>query len=249
MGKAVAFNRKGIVAIAVLVMLALFAGIVLATGDDTEVVREGKSSATSSSVPSDNSNSSGALSTSRTPDPVVEPPVPAEPEPAIPRTDPATGADGTCDPGGPEAGPGQRQVLVFFHCEVPDQEIGRNVAPVPRLVADSPAVLESSLSELLAGPSESERAAGFYSPFSEATSGFLRGVAIDDGRARIDFVDKFRQIDNVGTTNVSGQIYQELNRTVFQFDTVTAIVYSLNGSAEAWCELHGAECGEVRRQK
>lgn len=248
MDKSVAFRRKGIVVLVVLLMLALLAGVVLATGDDAEVAREGTSNTTSSSVPAGASNSSGALSTSPASDPAVDAPIPAESEPAIPRTEPATGVDGTCDPGDPETGPGQRQVLVFFHCEVPDQEIGRNVAPVPRLVADSPAVLESSLSELLAGPSEAERAAGFYSPFSEATTGFLRSVTIDEGIARIDFADEFRRIDNVGTTNVSGQIFQELNRTVFQFDTVSAIVYSLNGSAEAWCELHGAECGEVRRQ-
>jgi hypothetical protein len=57
-------------------------------------------------------------------------------------------------------------------------------------------------------------------------------VTIDDeGVARIDFAEDFSRIDNVGTTGVTGMVFGELNRTVFQFDTVSAIMYSLGGQS------------------
>lgn len=240
-----ASKRKGIVGLGAVLVLALLAGVALATSDDAEVVRGEAANATSSSAPTGASHSPGTSSASPTSVLAAEP---APPEPVIPRTEPARGVNSTCETGGEQPGPDQQVVIVYFHCDLPDQQRGRTVAPVHRPVADSPAVLESALGELLRGPTEAERAAGFYSPFSEGTSRVLRRVAIEDGLARIDFAGDFRRIDNVGTTGVSGQIYGELNRTVFQFDSVTAIVYSLEGSEQAWCDLHEAECGEVVRR-
>jgi hypothetical protein len=162
-------KRSSFLGIGVVLILALVAGVVLATGDGAEMSREAASNETSWPFPSDSSDSSGPFSR-----PAVGRPEPAGLEPVIPRTEPVKGVDSTCQTGRQDPGPSQRQVLVYFHCDVaPDQERGRTVVPVPRLVTDSPGVLESSLSELLIGPSEIERADGFYSPFSDGTSSLL----------------------------------------------------------------------------
>jgi hypothetical protein len=167
----------------------------------------------------------------------------------IPRTGPKKGVVPNCKPPAPppDAGSAVRQVFVYFHCNVPEEAPSRTVVPVPRLVKDSPAVLRASLTELVRGPTEAERNVGIFSAFSPGTSGLLRGVTIQDGVAKIDFSDDVSRIDNLGTTNVSGQVYRELNATVFQYDTIDGVVYSLNGSPEAWCEVLVSQCGVIRR--
>jgi hypothetical protein len=176
--------------------------------------------------------------------------VPTPRDTVIPRTGPKKGVVPTCKPPAPpltDAGSAVRQVFVYFHCNVPEEAPSRTVVPVTRLVKDSPAVLRASLTELLQGPTEAERNVGIFSAFSPGTSGLLRGVTIQDGVAKIDFSDDVSRIDNLGTTNVSGQVYRELNATVFQYDTIDGVVYSLNGSPEDWCEVLVAECGLIRR--
>lgn len=67
-------------------------------------------------------------------------------ESVIPGTGPKAGIIATCDSGQPDLGPGECLVTVYFHCDAPDEESLRNVAPVRRAVEDSPAVLESESS-------------------------------------------------------------------------------------------------------
>lgn len=168
-------------------------------------------------------------------------------EEVIPRTPPKRGIHATCDAGPPERPAGTREVLVYFHCAPPGEVRDQQTAPVRRAIRETTAILEATLRELAGGPTPKEQDVGFYSPFSARTRNLLKGVKLEGGVATVDFSSELRRLDNIGTTGVSSTLYQELNETIFQFSTVSSIVYTLDGSAEAWCELHGADCAPVRR--
>ena len=95
----------------------------------------------------------------------------------------------------PTAGPTTPQpqtmtVRVFFHEQAPGPESdpGR-VVPVSRTVPRSLKVATAALNELLRGPTTRERAAGYWSFFSDDTAGMLRGVRVTGGTGFADFRD------------------------------------------------------------
>jgi hypothetical protein len=130
-------------------------------------------------------------------------------------------------------------VLVHFSA-------GEEVAPVERRVA-GPAVLRAALEAQLRGPTAEERARGLHSFFSEATAGRLRSVALEAGRARVDFEDLSGIIPNASTSAGSGQLLAELNATVFQFAEVEEVEYRFEGSCEAFWNFLQGSCEVVRR--
>ena len=73
-------------------------------------------------------------------------------------------------------------VRVLFHeqAPAPESDPGR-VVPVSRTVPWSPKVATAALNELLRGPTTRERAAGYWSLFSDDTAGMLRGVRVTGG--------------------------------------------------------------------
>lgn len=144
----------------------------------------------------------------------------------------------------PRTEQGERILRVFFHCG--DDTYGAHVVAVPRKVPDTPAVLTAALSELLKGPTPSESELGLHSPFDEDADA-LKRVEVVGAQARIDFSLAYLDIPNIGTTNLGGMAYEELNRTVFQFANIDSIVYSIGGDTETWCELYGIPCEAVSR--
>lgn len=128
----------------------------------------------------------------------------------------------------PEAGPGQRVVHVTFTCR-------GDYLPVPRVVQDTPAVLLRALQELVGGPTEPERDAGFHSFFSQETAGSVRSVVVDaDGVARIDFTDFSTIIPNASSSAGSGDLLAQLRLTIFQYPTIREARLSFDGSCEAF---------------
>lgn len=125
-------------------------------------------------------------------------------------------------------------VKVFFHKGVPDDPA--KVTPVDRSVPKTAMVATAALRELLAGPTSSERAAGYWSQFSAVTAGQLRGVRVDGGVAYADFNDFSRVIPNASSSFGSAALLAELDATVKQFGTVKSTVYSFNGNVDAFYE-------------
>jgi hypothetical protein len=122
---------------------------------------------------------------------------------------------------------------VFFTCSDPD---GRLVA-VYRTTDRSSAVLRAALQSLLAGPTAAERAAGLTSWFSDQTSGMLQNVVIDpQGTATVDFGDLRTVIPNASASAGSKLLLSQLDATVFQFPTVKAAIYRINGSCTDFTE-------------
>lgn len=110
------------------------------------------------------------------------------------------------------------------------------VVPVRRTVPRTPMVATAALNALLAGPTSAERDAGYWSHFSAATAGMLRGVRIGNGLAHADFKDFSRIIPNASSSAGSAALLAELDATLKQFGTVKSTVYSFNGDVAAFYE-------------
>jgi hypothetical protein len=120
--------------------------------------------------------------------------------------------------------------------------------PVEREIPRGAGVLRATLEAQLRGPTTAEQEAGFFSWFSDETAGMLGDVRLDDtGRAIIDFRDFSRTISGASTSAGSRILLNELNRTVFQFDTVRSVEYRIEGSCEAFWNWLQAECTVVER--
>lgn len=99
---------------------------------------------------------------------------------------------------------------------------------------EAPAVARGALQALLAGPTRQERAQGATSFFSANTANLLNVVTITQGTARVDFDDRFGDINNASTSCGSEQLLSELDKTVQQFPTVDRTIYSLDGDVAAF---------------
>ncbi len=166
--------------------------------------------------------------------------------PAVTPTQPPVTVPGplpTCTPTVPA--PGSARILrLHFTCgdrvrPTPDSYVQRGV---PR--DDLP--LTTTLELLVAGPIEAEIDAGFTSVFSEATADTFTGVSIDAGTAAIDFSDLEDSLE-IDVEEEADFLLAELNGTVFQFDTINAIEYRLDGSCEEFYAMLGRSCTAISR--
>ncbi|MGI8759365.1 MAG: GerMN domain-containing protein [Acidimicrobiales bacterium] len=122
------------------------------------------------------------------------------------------------------------------------------VTPVSRQVPRTSGVLRAALEQLLAGPTDAEHAQGLRSFFSKETAGMLIDVTIGpDGTAVVDLGDLRPVIPNASTSAGSGQLLAQLEATVFQFATVSAVEYRIDGSCEAFWEWLQRSCQTVAR--
>jgi spore germination protein GerM len=134
---------------------------------------------------------------------------------------------------------GEMVVSVFFTCDL-------DASPVPsyRLTPVATAVLRASLEQLVAGPTQSEADAGVQSWFSSSTAMMLADVTISDGHAVVDFHDLRTLIPNASSSAGSRMLLSQLDATVFQFSTVSSVVYRIEGDCGAfneWLQLGGCE--------
>lgn len=158
----------------------------------------------------------------------------------IPSADP-TG----CGWGPASPTPGPDVVLVWFTCAGPFDPAQPGVGQTGRRV-DADATLEermaAALRALLAGPTETERAAGLTSWFSEATARALLAVSVEEGLATIDFADFSAVIPNASTSAGSAMLLSELNATMFQFSEVQGFLYRFDGDCGAFWNWLQAGC-------
>ena len=99
---------------------------------------------------------------------------------------------------------------------------------------EAPAVARGALEALLVGPTAQERAQGATSFFSAETADLLNSVTITEGTARVDFDDRFGDINNASTSCGSEGLLSELDNTLKQFPTVDQTIYSLDGDVAAF---------------
>jgi len=114
-----------------------------------------------------------------------------------------------------------------------------SVVPVERTVPATEMVATTALNELLAGPTDAELDAGYWSSFNQATVGMLHTVRVANGVAHVDFRDFSGTIPNATTPFGSAALMAELDTTLKQFPTVKSTVYSFNGDIAAfYSRLH-----------
>lgn len=130
-------------------------------------------------------------------------------------------------------------VRVWFHR-------AESLVAVPRPGADPS--LRGALESLLAGPTPAERSRGFDSWFEEETRDALQDVRMEGDRALIDFDASLPSaIPGAGSSAGSEVLLGALDSTVFQFPSVQAVEYRLDGSCDAFWEWLQRECAVVRR--
>ncbi|HLJ07867.1 MAG TPA: Gmad2 immunoglobulin-like domain-containing protein [Acidimicrobiia bacterium] len=137
----------------------------------------------------------------------------------------------------PTAPAGEMVVTVFYSCGVDGPPV-----PTYRLYPPTTAVLRTALDQLFAGPSAQERAAGLTSWFSTSTAGYVRSVTLSSGKATVDLADLRPVIPNASASAGSHLLLAQLDATVFQFATVTSVIYEIDGSCQTfgeWLQLNG----------
>jgi hypothetical protein len=154
-----------------------------------------------------------------------------------------TQAVATCREPAPATGSGT-VVRVFYTCGTSGVPTADSF--VYREVPETDLVLTATLTELVKGPEPNEAELGFVSFFSAATVDALADVSLNSGRATVE-LRGLEEIENI-STSTGGQFFvANLNANVFQFDTIDAVEYRLNGSCDAFWALVEAQCQLVTR--
>jgi hypothetical protein len=112
------------------------------------------------------------------------------------------------------------------------------VVPVEREVGGRP-TLQTGMEQLLAGPTDQERAQGLGGWFSEATRDLLISAERDGEVARVDFKDLRDVIPNASSSCGSAALLAQLDSTAKQFGA-TQTLYSINGDLDTfynWLQL------------
>ncbi len=145
-----------------------------------------------------------------------------------------------CHRAAPIPDEGSRVIRLFYSC-------GDAAAPtgdtwVYRAVPDEGEILAQTMEQFVAGPTSEERADGFRSVFSPATSDAVISVAEDAGRVVVDLRDlgplPSLKVDGGGAFLVAG-----LNNSLFQNGEILTIEYRVAGSCDAfWAYLGSTEC-------
>ena len=101
------------------------------------------------------------------------------------------------------------------------------VFSVDRTVPKTDAVARAALEELLKGPTDSEKSAGFYSNINPGVK--INSLTITNGVARVDFS---KEMETTGGSCKVTEIRSEINFTLKQFPTVKSVIISINGRTE-----------------
>jgi spore germination protein GerM len=128
----------------------------------------------------------------------------------------------------PTRGSAAHVFVYFAHPDLGD--VCEQVFPVARAVerADPTA----ALTQLLAGPTEIERALGYQSWFSTGTAGLLRTVSLSSGVATVDLGDISRVIPNASSSCGSHALLGALDATLRQFPSITRACYAIEGEMD-----------------
>jgi hypothetical protein len=123
---------------------------------------------------------------------------------------------------------------VYFH-KAQDSDPSAVVA-LPRTVSGPVRVVDAAVAALLAGPTDAERAEGYWSHFSTATADRLNFVRAGNQAVHADFRDFSAVIPNASSSAGSAALLAELDATLMQFGTAATAIYSFDGDVAAFYE-------------
>jgi hypothetical protein len=119
---------------------------------------------------------------------------------------------------------------VFFNNNQKDPRLDfcEKVYPTERRVPKTKAVAQAALSELLKGPTITERRNGFITQVSPGV--IVQKLTIENGTAKVDFNESLQGYGGGGCAAVA--IRSQIEETLKQFPTVKKVVISVNDRTE-----------------
>jgi hypothetical protein len=145
-------------------------------------------------------------------------------------------AEPTASPTASEPSPQAETVRIFL--SRPGGGDCAEVVAVDREVGGRP-TLQTGMEQLLAGPTEQEKAEGLGGWFSESTADMLISAEREGDVARVDFRDLREVIPNASSSCGSAGLLAQLDSTAKQFGA-TRTLYSINGDLDTfynWLQL------------
>ena len=128
-----------------------------------------------------------------------------------------------------EVTPQTSTIKVFFNNSQLDPEYSCNkVFSVQRQIPKTQAVARAALEQLLQGPTDAEKAQGFFTSINSGVK--IQSLTIQAGTAYVDFDDQI-EFQVGGSCRVSA-IRAEITQTLKQFPTVSEVIISVNGRTE-----------------
>ena len=176
----------------------------------------------------DTSTTDDQTTTTAAPATTAEPTTTAAPEPTT------TTTQATAD---------EQPVLVYFSVD------GDDCAAVDAFERSGPSdtdPVQLALTELLGGPTSEEEGAGAGSFFTAETADALSELDLSDGLLTVEFRD-IRFLNNASTSCGSQALLSSLSNTVFQFDEVERVRFTIWGSCSLFWNWLQTECSEVTR--
>jgi spore germination protein GerM len=142
------------------------------------------------------------------------------------------------------AAPATMRLQVYFnHAGLAAQpDDCATVFAVTRQLPRTDAVATAALRLLFAGPSEAERAAGYRSPFSAATSGLLKSLRIEHGTAYVNLNDPRTLLAGASSSCGAAELRTQIERTLRQFPTVRRVIVAIDGEPRSFYEWMGESC-------
>lgn len=121
-------------------------------------------------------------------------------------------------------------VKVFYSSQVEDPQVMEcnRTYPVERHIARTPAVARAALEELLKGPTEEEKVAGYFTSLNDGVR--INSLTIVDGVARVDFDARLEE--GIGGSCHVAAIRSQIASTLRQFPTVNEVIIGVEGRVE-----------------
>ncbi len=121
--------------------------------------------------------------------------------------------------------------LYFPNNKLATSDCVAKVFPVERKIPKTPGVARAALEQLFAGPTEEEKAKGFYSDFSPETKSFFLSVNIKDGVSYVNFNDPtLTPVTGNFTTSCGGSnLFGQVENTLKQFPSIKKVFFAIKG--------------------
>ena len=116
------------------------------------------------------------------------------------------------------------------------------VQPLTRTVPKTSAVAKAALEQLFAGPTDHERAQGYFSWFSQETKSALLSVNVKNKTAYVNLRDITRTITSASSSCGSTILMAQMESTLKQFPTISKAFFAIEGSPEDFYGFLQMEC-------
>jgi spore germination protein GerM len=131
---------------------------------------------------------------------------------------------------------GQSQQTMLIKLYFPNSKLDKGdcvakVFPVERKIPKTLGVARAALEQLFAGPTEDEKAKGFYSDFSPETRSFFMSVNIKDGNSYVNLNDPtLTPVTGNFTTSCGGSnLFGQVENTLKQFPSIKKVFFAIKG--------------------